>query len=97
MAGLSPACQTAVGAVAGGSSARPPAQPSQVPPAPAAPPHMSMREEAAIMRRSCGGDFRAYCQGVRPGEGRAMVCLSENQARLSPPCRSALAEARGAR
>ena len=40
---------------------------------------MSMREQAALVRRSCGGDFHAYCQGVRPGGGRALACLSENQ------------------
>jgi hypothetical protein len=51
----------------------------------------------ALMRRSCGGDFRAYCQGVRPGGGRGLACLAENQSRLSPSCRDALAEARGGR
>jgi hypothetical protein len=102
MASLSAPCQSAVGAIAGGGSAHPPAQASQLPPAngapgSAAPAPMSMREQVALVRRSCGGDYRAYCQGVRPGEGRAMACLSENQARLSPSCRGALAEARGAR
>jgi hypothetical protein len=102
MASLSPGCQTAVGAVTGGASTRPPAQASQSAPpyrgsSAAPPPAMSMRDEAALMRRSCGGDFRAYCQGVRPGGGRGMACLAENQARLSPPCRGALAEARGVR
>jgi hypothetical protein len=99
---LSPPCQTAVGAVAGNGSARPPAQASQSAPpygasSAAPPPPMSMRSEAALMRRSCGGDFRAYCQGVRPGGGRAIGCLAENQARLSPSCRSALSEAQAAR
>jgi hypothetical protein len=110
IASLSPQCQTAVGAVSGSGSARPPSQASQSappygassaapPPAPSSAPSsaMSMRSEAALMRRSCGGDFRAYCQGVRPGGGRAIGCLAENQARLSPSCRSALAEAQGAR
>ena len=102
IASLSPPCQNAVSAVAGGGSARPRAQASQSPPAygaaPSPPPApMPMREEAALMRRSCGGDYRAFCQGVRPGEGRALACLSENQARLSPTCKAALAEARGAR
>jgi hypothetical protein len=93
---LSPPCQSAVGAVSGGGSARPPAGASQAAPS-GAPPAMSMREEAALMRRSCGGDFRAYCQGVSLGGGRGMACLAENQSRLSPRCKGALAEARGTR
>jgi hypothetical protein len=102
IASLSPPCQTAVGAVTGSGSARPPAQASQSAPSygassAAPPPAMSMRSEAALMRRSCGGDFRAYCQGVRPGGGRAIGCLAENQTRLSPACRGALAEAQEAR
>jgi hypothetical protein len=98
MASLSPQCQSAVGAVAGGGSAGPPAQASQpVPHGATAAPAMPMREQAALMRRSCGGDFRAYCQGVRPGGGRALACLAENQSRLSPSCRGALAEAQGQR
>jgi hypothetical protein len=98
---LSASCQTAVSAVsgadpsgarqAGGGQAHPPAASQGAPPA------MSMRDEMALMRRSCGGDFRAYCRGVQPGGGRGLACLSENQARLSPPCRGALAEARGSR
>jgi hypothetical protein len=93
---LSPSCQTAVNAVGGGGSARPPAQASQAAPS-SAPPAMSMRQEAALMRRSCGGDFRAYCRGVELGGGRGLACLAANQQRLSPPCRGALAEAQGAR
>ena len=56
-----------------------------------------MRQEMAMMRQSCGGDYRAYCRGVQPGGGRAIACLSENEGRLSPTCKGALAEARGAR
>jgi hypothetical protein len=94
---LSSPCQSAVNAASGGGSARPPAARSQAAPPQAAPPAMSMRDEMALMRRSCGGDFRAYCQGVRPGGGRGLACLAENQSRLSPSCRDALAEARGGR
>jgi Cysteine rich repeat len=103
MASLSPSCQTAVSAATGGGgSTRPPAQASQGMPGSGAspsgpPPAMPMREEMGLMRRSCGGDFRAYCQGVRPGGGRAIACLSENQTRLSPQCRGALAEAQSGR
>ena len=53
------------------------------------------REEAAMMRRSCGGDFRALCRGVALGGGRAMACLADHQESLSPPCREAMAAAHG--
>jgi hypothetical protein len=102
MSELSPSCQTAVGSASGGSSARPPssgaqsAPPSRMPPN-SAPPQMSPREKLAIMRQSCGGDFRAYCRGVPLGGGEAMRCLADNQSRLSPACRDVMAEARGPR
>jgi Cysteine rich repeat len=104
---LSPPCQTAVSSASGGgpSSGGPSSGGSARPPsagAPAAAPYsapkpMSPREKMAIMRQSCGGDFRAYCRGVPLGGGEAMRCLSENQSRLSPACQSAMAESRGAR
>jgi hypothetical protein len=55
---------------------------------------MSLREEAALTRRACGEDFRAYCPDVRLGGGRGLACLTENEQRLSPSCKGALAEAR---
>jgi hypothetical protein len=95
---LSPPCQSAVSAAEGGGSGHPPAAGSQqAPPPMGSPPRMSMRQEMAMMRQSCGGDYRAYCRGVQPGGGRAIACLSENEGRLSPTCKGALAEARGAR
>jgi hypothetical protein len=100
---LSPSCQTAVSAVSGGvSAAHPPAggAPTEAPTASApsappssAPPPMTPREKMAIMRRSCGGDFRAYCRGVPLGGGGGIRCLEENQSRLSPACRDVLAQA----
>ena len=56
-----------------------------------------MRQEMALMRQSCGGDYRAYCRGVQPGGGRAIACLSENETRLSPACKGALGEVSGMR
>ena len=99
MAGLSPGCQAAVGAIEGETASGPPPGASQGRPAPApmAPPAMPMREQAAMMRNACGGDFRAYCRGVRMGGGRALACLADHQESLTPPCREALAAARGAR
>ena len=36
---------------------------------------MTMREELALVRQSCAGDFRALCSGVPLGGGRAIACL----------------------
>jgi hypothetical protein len=90
---LSPVCQSAVSATEAGGAPTPPAAASQG--GPAAAPPMTPREAAAMMRRACGGDFRALCRGVRPGGGRALACLADHQESLSPPCRKALAAARG--
>jgi hypothetical protein len=102
MSELSPPCQTAVGSASGGGSSRPSSSGAQSAPPNGAPPYgapppMSPREKMAIMRRSCGGDFRAYCRGVPLGGGEAMRCLADNQSRLSPACRDVMAEARGPR
>ena len=97
LSSLSPPCRTAVGATEGGSAPNPPTAASQGRPAPAPPPMMTPREEAAMMRHSCSGDFRALCRGVALGGGRAMACLADHQESLSPPCREALAAARGGR
>jgi hypothetical protein len=102
MSELSPPCQTAVGSASGGGSGRPSSSGAQSAPPNGAPPYgapppMSPREKMAIMRRSCGGDFRAYCRGVPLGGGEAMRCLADNQSRLSPACRDVMAEARGPR
>ena len=99
LAELSPPCQTAVGAAAGAANPSPPATTgkapaSKAPPPSAAVPQLTPREEAGLMRRSCGDDFRAYCSGVRLGGGRGLACLVENESRLSPACKGALAEAR---
>jgi hypothetical protein len=58
---------------------------------------MSPRQEMAMLRGACGGDYRAYCRGVPLGGGHAMACLSENRARLSPSCKTALTQARASR
>jgi Cysteine rich repeat len=98
LASLSPGCQSAVGATEGGAAAHAPAASQGRPvPAPGTPPAMTPREQAGLMRHACGGDFRAFCQGVQLGGGRALKCLADHQESLSPPCREALMSARGAR
>jgi hypothetical protein len=106
VAKLSPACQQAVGATTGAATSGAPAgtaQPPAAPPAaaaqprPAPAPALTPRQEAALMRQSCGPDFRAFCRGVPLGGGRAISCLADHQENLSSGCRNALAAARGAR
>ena len=94
---LSPACQSAVSAAAGapattGSTAQP-RSPAAQGASPA--PHPPTRAEVRELRAECGPDFRTYCRGVEPGGGRALECLRENAARLSPPCRGALGQLGG--
>lgn len=94
-ASLSAPCQKALSAVSGGggssANAPPAAAQAPAPPAPAqAPPPLSPREEMALLRGACGADYRAFCHGVRPGNGRAAECLRANGQRLSPRCRTAL-------
>jgi hypothetical protein len=91
---LSPACQSAVSAAEGRTTPNSPAA-TQAKPMPH--PRMPMRQEAALLRQSCGADYRSYCQGVQLGGGRALECLAQNQQRLSPSCKGALAEAHGGR
>jgi Cysteine rich repeat len=93
---LSSSCQTAVSSATGGGGSSPSAAAQSAPPPQAAPP-MAPREKMAMMRRSCGGDFRAFCRGVPLGGGDAIRCLEANQARLSPSCRAVMAQAGGGR
>ncbi len=90
---LSQPCQTALAAAGGGAAASPPPTAT----APPAHPPMSPRDEVALMRHACGADYRAYCQGVRPGGGRALACLQAHGSSLSHQCRSALLAARQSR
>jgi hypothetical protein len=99
-ASLAPSCQQAVAALTGGAAA--PATggnvstggatpaPMSVPAARAAMPSYSPREELFIVRRSCGPDFRAFCRSVPLGGGRAIACLRNNIASVSPTCRQVL-------
>lgn len=75
MSSLSPACQSAVGAISsgGGQPSRPMGSPVAARPA-----------------QACRADFREFCDGIRPGGGRAMMCLREHAMELSPTCQESL-------
>ena len=36
----------------------------------------------------CAGDIAKFCSNVQPGKGYIADCLSQNEAKLSPECRS---------
>jgi hypothetical protein len=86
-----PVAEPAESAPAGSA---PPA-PASVPPAASREyPPLSPRQELAVLRGSCGPDYRALCGDVAPGGGRIVACLRENGPSLSPRCRGALMGAR---
>jgi Cysteine rich repeat len=109
---LSEPCRQAVAAIGSPApaaqnprSATAPTVPATNPPgtaAPAAPAArtyapMSPRQEAMLLRRACGMDYRTYCSEVPIGGGRVIECLRENGPSLSRQCRSALISARQGR
>ena len=49
------------------------------------------------VKQACAGDVKTLCPGVEPGGGRLMQCLHQNSEKVSPKCKSALAEAKAAR
>ena len=97
---LSPACRSAVAAIAGGAGAA--AAPSGAPAATAAPavapigpmPTLRPREALAVVQ-ICGVEVRSLCAGVPFGGGRVISCLAENASSLSPSCYGALSAAAG--
>jgi len=92
---LSGACQQALGAVAGATSAA--AAPTVAPPAEPAPLLVTPREELYMLRIACGADYAAFCRGLRPGAGRIAACLHYNSINLSPRCQQALVSLREGR
>jgi cysteine rich repeat protein len=90
---LSGQCKQALGAGAT-AAATPAVAPPPVEPAPLL---VSPREELFVLRMACGGDYAAFCRGLRPGAGRIAACLHYNSASLSPRCQQALTALREGR
>lgn len=53
---------------------------------------MRPREELFVLRSACGGDVRALCGGVAPGNGRIVQCLAVRAGSLSPACKDVLGQ-----
>jgi hypothetical protein len=86
---LSGACKSVVSATLGAPA--PAATPAAVT---TAPPESRMPKapvaNAAVMLRACKLDLVRHCRGVEPGGGRALACLSANEANLTVRCRTAM-------
>jgi hypothetical protein len=89
---LSPNCKSVVSS----TMAAPPAPAAAVPPPPPAAPAEAgggpSPEQMSALKFTCRHDFGRVCKGVAPGGSEALNCLQENAARLSPNCRTSLAD-----
>lgn len=43
-----------------------------------------------VLRDACYNDALTHCSKVQPGGGRLFLCLDQNRAKLSTPCKAAL-------
>lgn len=49
----------------------------------------------AEMKAACFDDFRKFCLGIVPGEGRVLACMGSHVDELSPPCEKMVREEGG--
>jgi hypothetical protein len=50
-------------------------------------------DKRGALRAACQEDYKRLCAGVPPGGGRIKKCMTENSAKLSPACKTALGTA----
>lgn len=82
---LSPACKQAVSATLPAGAAATPT----VAVTPAAGP---TPQQMSALKHTCGRDFKLHCRGVTPGGPEALACLQRNAPRLTPNCKTSLAD-----
>lgn len=100
VAGLSPACKKVVSATipaAAKTTAKTAAAPAAV--APAAAPAVAVAPAAGptpqqlkAVQFTCRADFKRNCKGIQPGGPEALACLQRNAPRLTPDCKTSLAD-----
>lgn len=89
VAALSPSCKSVVS-----STMAAPATATAAAPPPAAPAEAGgpSPEQMSALKFTCRRDFGRVCKGVAAGGSEALNCLQQNAARLSPNCRTSLAD-----
>lgn len=92
-AAAAPAARAATPPAPAPAKPAPAPQQAAMPPAPAAdaPPPPTAAQMNAI-KNTCRGDFSRNCKGVAPGGPEAIACLQANAAKLSPNCKTSLAD-----
>ncbi len=56
---------------------------------------LQARQKMQALREACRSDAKQYCRGVKPGHGRMLTCLKQNEGKLSEGCRAAMQGAHG--
>lgn len=84
---LSPSCKQVVSATMGGAPAAAAAAPAAAAPATGPTP-----QQLSAVKFTCRRDFQRYCKGVQAGGQEALLCLQQNAARLTPDCKTSLAD-----
>jgi hypothetical protein len=92
---LSPACRTAVSAIAAQPAAPHHATPAAADPAPQPPPKAAAegraQDQLSAVRQACTlNDMLAHCSWIKPESPEILLCLQANSAALSPACRAAV-------
>ena len=107
---LSPACRTAMSAVAAQPAAprhtppaaadAPPAGAPETPaqqPSPKAAAQKPAQDQLSAVRQACTlNDMLAHCSWIKPESPEILLCLQANSAELSPACRAAVGSAQSA-
>ena len=61
-------------------------------------PSPAMQAARAKMREMCAADLKTFCADKTPGPGGGLMqCVRDNAAKMSDPCKAALAEMQAAR
>jgi len=89
---LAPACKQAVAAIGGAPAAASATVAATTPAVTAAPAAGPTPQQLKAVKFTCRGDFTRYCRGVQPGGAEAIGCLQSNAARLTPDCKTSLAD-----